>query len=65
MSIHHAYPVNDSRPHDVENGGSCECGPKVEFLDNGNITVVHNAWDGREIIEEIENSGANPMDGKS
>lgn len=54
MTIHHVSPTNDSREHDTENGGQCECEPRVEFLENGDTLVIHNAWDGREIIEGIE-----------
>lgn len=57
MTISHVSPTNDLRPHDLESGGQCECEPKVEFLENGDALVIHNAWDGREIIEEIEAAG--------
>ncbi len=60
MSINHVYPVNDARPHDTESGGTCECEPKVEFLDNGDTLVIHNAWDGREIIEQLESEPLSP-----
>lgn len=58
MSINHVHPVNDARPHDTESGGDCECGPKVEFLENGDTLVVHNSWDGREIFEQLDGGAA-------
>jgi hypothetical protein len=54
MAISHVYPVSDTRPHNIEDGGQCDCGPKVEFLESGDTLVVHNAWDGREIFEELD-----------
>ena len=32
---------------------TCECNPRIEILDNGEIMVVHNSYDGREYIEEL------------
>lgn len=49
----HVYPVDDLFPHDTESAGQCECNPKIEF-ENGETMVIHNAWDGREIFEEME-----------
>ena len=54
MSIQHVYPVNDLDPHDTESAGDCPCGPSMETLENGDILIVHNAYDGREIIEKLE-----------
>jgi hypothetical protein len=54
VTISHVYPLNDLCPHSVEDGGQCECDPKVEFLESGDTLVVHNSFDGREIIEELE-----------
>jgi len=50
MTIH-VLPVNDLEPHD-EDSTQCKCHPKVEFVEGG-ILVTHNAFDQREIIEEI------------
>jgi len=44
-------PVNDIKHH-VENS-TCECKPKIEILEDGEIMVVHNAWDNREMNEEL------------
>lgn len=58
MSIQHVYPVNDARPHDTESG-PCDCGPVLKILGNGDSLVVHNAWDGREIFEELDRDKQN------
>ena len=46
----HVLPVNDLKHH-TENT-TCECSPKVEHI-NGNMVVIHNSYDGREIIEQV------------
>ncbi len=53
----HVLPVNDARIHD-EHSASCHCNPRVESDENGTI-VIHNAFDGREMLEE----GADLRDG--
>ena len=53
MSIRHVYPLNDLEEHDTESAGQCDCNPTVEFV-NGDTIVIHNSYDGREIIEQIE-----------
>ena len=47
----HILPVNDLKEH--EELTTCECNPRIEILDNGEIMVVHNSYDGREYIEEL------------
>ena len=49
-SLTHVYPVNDIEEHitDVDDV-ICKCKP-VEI----NGIIIHNAFDGRDIIEEIE-----------
>ena len=59
MSIMHVYPVNDARPHDTESGATCDCGPVLKILENGDSLVVHNAWDGREIFKELDRDKQN------
>ena len=44
----------EAAPHNTEDGGQCDCNPKVEFLDSGDTLVVHNSWDGRELFEELD-----------
>ena len=44
-------PNNDIKPHD-DFKTTCECEPKVIF-ENGEMIVIHNAFDNREIIEQV------------
>jgi hypothetical protein len=44
-------PTNDIKEHDEEST-VCECSPKVIF-ENGEMIIVHNAFDGRELEEQI------------
>lgn len=46
----HVMPINDKEPH--EESTTCECEPKVEHI-NGSMIVIHNAFDGREGVEWI------------
>jgi len=44
-------PLNDLREHkDFET--TCECNPRVEWI-NGEMLIIHNAFDQREIIEKV------------
>jgi len=52
--MNHVYPVNDAIPHNLENGGQCDCRPKLDVLENGDILIIHNSWDGREIFEQLD-----------
>lgn len=49
MTIH-ILPIDDTEPHTEET--TCKCEPSVEF-ENGEMIVKHNAFDGREILEEL------------
>ena len=51
--IIHVLPVDDLELHDEE-GTTCKCKPRVEFVEGG-IIVVHNAYDQRETIEQVNN----------
>ncbi len=42
-------PINDNKDH-VE-GSACPCCPFVRE-DNGEIIIIHNSYDGRELIEQ-------------
>lgn len=42
-------PVDDIRPHREDE--KCQCNPEVEDL-GGSIMIYHNAFDGRDIVEE-------------
>lgn len=50
--IWRTIPLNDLKEH--EESTTCECNPRIEFVENGNILVFHNSFDGRELIEEIK-----------
>lgn len=45
-------PLWEREKHDEESS-TCECGPKV-ILENGEIILIHNAFDGRQYEEEIQ-----------
>lgn len=49
MSLH-IIPLNDLKEH--EESSICECSPKL-IIENGEMLFVHNAYDNREIIEEV------------
>jgi hypothetical protein len=49
--IIHILPKNDLEPHEEE-GTICKCNPRVEFVEGG-MLVIHNAYDNREIIEQV------------
>lgn len=49
--IWHILPINDLKEHQEES--TCECEPKSEILDSGDILIIHNSYDGREIIEQV------------
>ncbi|CAG5001877.1 hypothetical protein DYBT9275_02759 [Dyadobacter sp. CECT 9275] len=36
--------MNDSAPHDIWST-ACECGCRVTFAENGNMTIIHEAHD--------------------
>ena len=50
--MYHILPVNDIKPHEEE-GTQCPCKPALQF-ENGEMIVIHNAWDCREAVEEAE-----------
>lgn len=51
--IFHVYPINDIKEHDIEST-TCHCHPEVEIIEeSGNILVIHNSFDGRELLEEL------------
>ena len=51
MATYHVLPIDDLKPH--EESTTCECEPRCEWQPNGDLIVVHSAWDGREAIEEF------------
>lgn len=46
----HITPTDDLEPH--EESTTCKCEPKV-LHENGNMIVVHMAFDGRHVIEMV------------
>jgi abortive infection bacteriophage resistance protein len=48
--VQHILPINDSDTH--EESTTCKCEPKV-INENGNMIIVHNSFDGRELVEEF------------
>jgi len=55
VDIIHVEPLDDLYDHDTTNSFFCQCNPKILKEENGTI-VIHNAWDGREWIENLENT---------
>jgi len=49
VSVQHVYPAGDLIEHELE-GDDCPCGPRVEFVEGGQV-VVHHSLDGREANE--------------
>lgn len=49
----HVYPVADLQEHVTDSLGYpwCGCAPRVSYEGEG-ILVVHNSYDGRELVEE-------------
>lgn len=46
----HVMPVDDLREHLFQD---CPCKPRVEVV-GANLIYVHNAWDNREAVEQVE-----------
>lgn len=59
METYHIYPTNDLKLHNT-NGPICDCNPSRKTV-NGNLIIVHNAWDGREWEEMAEERIINKM----
>jgi len=48
IMIQHIIPIKDLKEH-VDVG--CECNPRLDILENGDILLIHNSYDGREGLE--------------
>ena len=48
---YHILPNNDLEEH--EETTTCKCEPRIEII-NGEMLIIHNAFDQREIIEQVE-----------
>jgi hypothetical protein len=46
----HVYPLNDLQEHILKS--TCKCNPTVT-VEYGEIIICHNSFDGREIIEQV------------
>lgn len=44
-------PINDTQEH--EESSTCKCNPKASIMDGGDILITHNAYDKRELLEEL------------
>lgn len=49
MAIYHVTPLNDLQEHDDSN--TCRCNPRSELQPGGDILIIHNAFDDRELVE--------------
>lgn len=43
-------PIDDLKEHDLQS--TCECNPFMEILENNELMIVHNAYDGRVAVEK-------------
>lgn len=50
IAIWHILPRNDADEH--EETSVCKCEPTVKTVDGG-VLIVHNSFDGRELIEQV------------
>lgn len=48
--IYHLLPIDDTHPH--TESINCLCNPVGGYNKDGKFLVVHNAFDGRELMEE-------------
>lgn len=51
----HVIPLNDLQEHSADLGAPCTCRPMLKEVDGG-LVVVHNSWDGREVLEKALDS---------
>jgi len=49
--IWHILPINDLEEH--KELSTCKCKPKAEVLEDGDMLIIHNSFDKREIIEYL------------
>lgn len=54
----HCYPLNDLQPHATD-GLPCPCGPTKETVEGGGVVMIHNSFDGREILEKAAEGAFN------
>ena len=46
----HILPIDDLEEH--EETTTCKCEPRLEII-NGEMLIIHNSFDQREVIEEV------------
>ena len=49
---YHILPIKDIEKH--EEKSTCKCSPKCDILENGDLMIIHNSFDGREYIEQVK-----------
>ena len=49
--IWHLLPTNDLEEHQEKS--TCKCLPKSDVLENGDLMIIHNSFDKREVIERL------------
>ena len=49
--IYHITPINDLEEH--EESSTCKFQPKVDSQESGDLLVIHNSFDRRELLEEV------------
>lgn len=47
---YHVLPIDDLLKH--EESENCQCQPKIEVQESGDLIVIHNAFDGRDLVEQ-------------
>lgn len=58
-NTHHVFPINDLFPH-IRMQDECPCGPSIVSIKDEvtgetlGFTILHNAWDERELWEGCE-----------
>jgi len=48
----HVVPQDDTKPHTLDL--HCECNPRKEVAAKGHLVVIHDAFDGRVVLEQVE-----------
>jgi len=48
----HVLPVDDLFEHNQS--AHCHCSPRVEYVEDGGVLVIHNSYDGREELEQMQ-----------
>ena len=46
-------PIDDTDKHE-ELSRTCKCNPKIEYIGDGKMLIIHNAFDNRQFEEQIK-----------